>query len=275
MNLDSYAHLKLSMDGRCLLLEFDHGKANEIGREQLFEIERLVADLEAASDVMALVTTSRRRTRKGTPIFVSGANVTERIGWSTEDVAQHVRWQRRVVSNLRRIPQFHVVVVDGLALGWGTEYLLACDYRIACPDAQFGLPETGLGILPGAGGTGDLWLHVGVSQALRLGMTGERVGPEEAHRIGLVDERAVDFNAGLARARELSELVARRSPTAVAAYKRALLSNLGLPAEQREENEGRAYERCLASGDAAVGRSHFETIRQGGQAPWGPRRTLR
>ncbi|MFT5455167.1 MAG: enoyl-CoA hydratase/carnithine racemase [Myxococcota bacterium] len=273
MQLDEFATLKVSShrDCRCLHLEFDHGKANEMGSAQLVELERLVEYLEE-SEAVAMVSYSRRRSRRGTPIFIAGANVTERAGWTPHEVKQHVRWQRRVLAALKRTRVFHVAVVDGVALGWGTEFLLTADYRIAAPNAQFGLPETGLGILPGAGGTAELWAHVGVAHALRLGMTGERIDAEEAARIGLVQETAVDLDAALARADALVGRVARCSPTAVGAFKRAVLTAVGQAPAERANLEAEAYELCVDSGEATIGRENFAAIRAGARPPWGPRR---
>ncbi len=273
MDASGFEYLKVSTesDGRLVVVEFDHGKANEMGRAQLAELERLTRHLSASETAVALVTFSRRRTSRGTPIFVAGANVAERAEWRPDMVREHVRWQRRVLAALRRAPVFHVAVVDGVALGWGTEYLLACDWRIAGDSAEFGLPETGLGIIPGAGGTSELWSQIGVPETLRLGMTGERLGPDDALRIGLVQERVADVDAGLARARSLAELVGRRSPTAVATFKAAVLGSVGQSTADREETEARAYEHCVDSGEASIGRSNFESIRQGGRVTWGPR----
>jgi enoyl-CoA hydratase/carnithine racemase len=274
MDVSGFQHLKVGVEaeGRVVLLELDHGKANEMGREQLGEFEVLTKRLSESGTAVALITFSRRKSSKGTPIFVAGANVTERVGWKRDQVAEHVRWQRRVLAALRAAPVFHVAVVDGVALGWGTEFLLTCDYRIACDGAEFGLPETGLGILPGAGGTGELWAHIGVAQTLRLGMTGERVGADEAKDIGLVQERCRDVDAGLDRARNLAAMVARRSPTAVAAFKGAVLACVGEPGEVREEYEARAYEHCLDTGEAAIGRAAFDVVRAGGRPDWGARK---
>ena len=265
-----YPTLKVHRDGAVVTVELDHGRANEMGRPQLEEWARLTEDLEGG-DVRAVVTFSRRRSRKGTPIFIAGANVTERQGWSDDDVKAHVRWQRAVLQRLRHAPVFHVGVVGGVALGWGTEFLLTCDYRVATPEASFALPETGIGILPGAGGTSELWSLVGVPTALRLGMTGERMGAEEAHRVGLVEEVCADIDAALARARALAKMVARRSPTAVAAFKRGVLAAVGQPADRRTDIEALAYERCVDSGDAAIGRSSFKAIIAGEEVAWGPR----
>jgi enoyl-CoA hydratase/carnithine racemase len=271
--MEPFQHLSVrsEQEGRVVLLELDHGKANEMGSAQLAEFERLVELLESGP-ALALITFSRRKSGKGTPIFIAGANVTERIGWEDARVRQHVRWQREVLARLRRAPVFHVAVVDGVALGWGTEYLLVADYRLAADSAVFGLPETGLGIVPGAGGTSELWAQIGVAQTLRLGMTGERIGPDEALRLGLVQERVATVDDGLVRARSLAEAVSRRSPTAVAAFKRAVLDCVGAPPAARPELEAAAYERCVDSGEAAIGRAHFEVINAGGTPPWGPRK---
>ena len=263
--------LTLTRSGSVLLLDLHHGRANEMGSAQLREWEALCDELESGS-VRALVTTSRRRSRKGTPLFIAGADVTERVGWDDARVKQHVRWQRAVLARLRRAPVFHVAVVGGVALGWGTEFLLTCDYRIAVPGASFALPETGIGILPGAGGTSELWSLVGVPTALRLGMTGERIDHQEALRVGLVDETADDLEAGIARAQALSAAVARRSPTAVAAFKRGVLASVGTAAGERQELEARAYELCVDSGDAAIGRTHFKDLVKGADVDWTPRK---
>lgn len=268
MNLPELHSLKLRVDGAVAHLSFEHGKANEMGRAELRDFRALAEWLEGAP-VRALVSTSFRKSPKGTPIFIAGANVTERHGWSPDEVKSHVRFQRETLSRLRQVPVLHVVVVDGVAFGWGTEYLLAADYRIAGPQARFGLPETGLGILPGAGGTSELARLIGPNQALRLGLTGETIHAQEAARIGLVDEAAESFDAAMARALALVDRVLLRSPTAMAAYKRALLAGLGRGYLERAELEARAYEHCVDSGEAAVGRAHFDAIRAGEGARWG------
>jgi enoyl-CoA hydratase/carnithine racemase len=259
-------------EGNVVVLELDHGKANEMGRAEVAAIEELTHLLEQPA-ARALVTYSRRRTAKGTPVFVSGANVAERADWPDELVKTHVSWQRDVLARLRRAPVFHVVVVDGVALGWGTEFLLTADWRIACDSAQFGLPETGLGIVPGAGGTTELWMEIGVAHALRLGMTGDRIGADEALAIGLVQERAATVDLGLQRARSLCASVLRRSPTAVAEFKRALLASVGRASAARAELEHQAYVACVDAGEAAIGRASFDAIRAGETPAWGPRTT--
>lgn len=271
MDTSAFEHLKVSteQDGRLVVVELDHGRANEMGRDLVREWAHLVDLLEAGS-ARALLTFSRRFSKRGTPIFISGANVTERADWTPDEVRTHVSWQRETLARLRRAPVFHIAVVDGVALGWGTEFLMTCDYRIAGPGASLALPETGLGIIPGAGGTGELWALIGVPQALRLGMTGERIDADEALRIGLVQETADSLEAGLERARSLAAAVARRSPTAVAAFKRGVLAAVGRDQATRTEIEAGAYALCVESGEAARGRAAFKAMLKGGEAEWGP-----
>jgi enoyl-CoA hydratase/carnithine racemase len=266
-------HPTLSADGSVLRININHGAVNEMGSVELRDWSALTAHLEVGS-AGALITTSDKVTRSGKAIFIAGANVTERVGWSDDQIKTHVRWQRTTLAGLRRAPVFHITVVDGLALGWGTEFLLTADYRIATTAARFALPETGIGILPGAGGTSELSRIIGPNQALRLGMTGERITGEEALRIGLVDELFENADDALARAEALATLAARRSPTATAAFKKGVLASLAMSEDDRTELEAKAYEHCVDTGEAAIGRANFKAITSGEQVQWGPRTDL-
>ncbi len=281
MDLQSIAALHPTFDPArgLLLLELDHGKANEVGGPQLDAFAALCDLLEADDAVRCLCTTSRRVSARGTPIFIAGANVTERVGWSDDRVKEHVIRQRGIMHRLRHLPLFTTVLSHGVTLGWGAEFMLTADFCLATPTARFGLPETGLGILPGARGTAELALQVGPAQALRLGCTGEEIDANEARAIGLVHELVADLDAGLARVRSLASRLATRSPTAVAAYKRGLLAALGRPAEERLALERAAYEHCVDTGEAAIGRAAFSAKRAvnaedaaAEPTPWGPRR---
>jgi enoyl-CoA hydratase/carnithine racemase len=273
MDLDRIAalHPRLDADRQLLILELDHGKANEMGSEQLDAFMALCELLEAPArtGLTCLCTTSRRVSARGTPIFIAGANVTERVGWDDDRVKAHVIRQRKLMQRLRRLPLFNVALSTGVTLGWGTEYMLTADYSIATNAASFALPETGLGIIPGARGTAELASLVGPAQALRLGCTGETLDASEAARIGLVQELTDDVDTGLARVEQLAEQLRRRSPLAIASFKQALLDGLGRGEAERIELESRAYERCVDSGEAAIGRAAFADIRAGKTPAWG------
>lgn len=266
-------HPELDLDRKLLTLWLDHGKANEMGTAQLDAFDALCDTLENDDAVTCLCTTSRRLSAKGRPIFISGANVTERTEWGDDRVRAHVTRQRALMRRIRHLPLFHVVVPTGITLGWGAEYVLTGDYAIATETASFALPETGLGIIPGARGTAELADLVGLAQAMRLGMTGESIDAAEARRIGLVQELVATTDAAIARVHTLAELVRRRSPTAIAAFKRAALAGRGEPEAQRLALESDAYLRTVEIGDAAIGRNSFAAIIAGETPRWSPRRT--
>jgi enoyl-CoA hydratase/carnithine racemase len=266
-------HPRLDPPRQLLILELDHGKANEMGSEQLAAFEALCVLLEGPQElaITCLCTTSRRVSASGKPIFIAGANVTERVGWDDARVKAHVLRQRKLMQRLRRLPLFNVALSTGVTLGWGTEYMLTADYPMATAAASFALPETGLGIVPGARGTAELASLIGPAQALRLGCTGDSIDAREAARIGLVAELVSDLDAGLARVESFAEQLRRRSPLAVSSFKSALLDGLGRSEPERIALEEAAYERCVDLGEAAIGRSSFAEIRDGKTPAWGKR----
>ena len=273
MDLSSIEFFHPSFDDTrgLLILNLDHGKANEMGSDSLDAFERLCELVLREPSITCLCTSSQRRSRKGTPIFIAGANVTERADWSDEEVKIHVRRQRTLMQRLRQLPIFTIALTHGVTLGWGVEYLLTCDYTLVTPESSFALPETGLGILPGARGTAELAALVGTAQAMRLGCVGESIQSTEALRIGLVQEAVKDLDAGILRVRSFADQLSKRSPTAIAAFKRASLFAQGRPEMERIDAEAQAYEICIESGDAAIGRAHFPEIRAGQRPPWTPR----
>src|SRR5690606_35772270 len=92
-----------------------------------------------------------------------------------------------VFARLDTLPVASIALVNGYAFGGGAELALACTFRLASPDAVFGLPEIKLGLIPGYGGTQRLPRLIGESRALEIIMTGRNVKADEAERIGLVN----------------------------------------------------------------------------------------
>ena len=123
-------------------------------------------------------------------IFCAGADLKERATMEPHEVERFVNSLRSTFTLFAELPVPTIAVIDGAALGGGLELALCADLRLAGTGERvaLGLPETGLAIIPGAGGTQRLPRAVGISQAKRLIFTGERLGPAEAEAIGLVDE---------------------------------------------------------------------------------------
>lgn len=112
-----------------------------------------------------------------------------------------------------------IAAVNGLALGGGLELALACDIRLAAPEARFGLPEVKVGTIPGAGGTQRLPRMIGASDAMLMLLTGDTIDAAEALRLGLVS-RIVPAADLVAEATALAGRIARNAPLSVRAVKR-------------------------------------------------------
>jgi enoyl-CoA hydratase len=171
---------------------------------------------------------------------------------------------------MNRLDKVFVAAINGLALGGGCELALACDLRImAIGDHRIGLPEMTLGIIPGGGGTQRLSRTLGPGRALEMMLEGRALAPEEAVEAGLV-HRITAADALFDEALATAERLARRSPVAVAALKRAVYEGAS-----RSLSEGLHIERTgfLAASSTSAARRAMrayadEVERLGNIAPW-------
>ena len=154
-----------------------------------------------------------------------------------------------------------IAAIEGAALGGGLELALSCDLRVAGAGASLGLPETGLAIIPGAGGTQRLPRVVGVPRAKELIFTGRRVAPEEAAALGLV-ERAVAAGEARASAVELARSMLDKGPLALRAAKMAIDEGAGLPIAEAMKAERWGYDMVLRSADRLEGLAAFREKRK-------------
>lgn len=151
--------------------------------------------------------------------FSAGADLTEFGTAPGIMAARRIRWDRDPWIPLWDSPVPTIAALHGYALGAGLEMSLLCDLRVASRDTQVGLPETGLGMLPSAGGTQSLLRTVGPARALPLVLTGSRVDAQRASELGLVDVVADDADA---TAGALAAHIASLPPHAVRAVIRSL-----------------------------------------------------
>ena len=199
-------------------------------------------------------------TGAGDRAFVAGADVTEFTG--RDVAAQAASMQaRRVYDVVAASERPLVAAINGACLGGGLELALACDIRIASTTARFGQPEVNLGLIPGGGATQRLPRVVGLGAALRLILTGEPVDAAEALRMGLVEE-VTEPEDCLERAIAVAERIARTSPVAVAAARRATRAALGLPLAAGLDLERAAFLAAFAAEDRAEGIAAFLEKRQ-------------
>ena len=160
-----------------------------------------------------------------------------------------------------------IAAVEGFALGGGCELALCCDLIVASASATFGLPEVGLGLIPGEGGTQLLPRRIGLNKAADLVLTGRRVGAEEALRLGLAD-RLVPEGAARISALELAQQIATKSPISLRVAKRALKQGIDVDLVTGLEIENQAWQEVASSPDRLEGIEAFNLRRTPNWPSW-------
>jgi enoyl-CoA hydratase len=186
--------------------------------------------------------------------FAAGAD----IGQLAQASPVEMYYQRRVDrwDEIRALWTPLVAAVSGFCLGGGCELAMACDLIVASETAKFGQPETGLGLIPGAGGTQRLTRAVGKAVAMDVILSGRFLSAEEARRAGLV-ARVVAKEAWLAEAKRVAGDIAAKGPVATRLAKEAVDRAFEGPLTLGVEYERRLLYLALASEDAKEGLTAF------------------
>ena len=199
--------------------------------------------------------------------FCVGADLKERRRFDDDDL----RAQRPVFvaafGGLLNLAVPTIAAVDGYALGGGCELALCCDLIVASHKAEFSLPEVGLGLIPGGGGTQLLPRRVGPNRAAELIFSGRQVDAGEASRIGLAD-RLVPAGTARDAALALAEEIATKSPVSLRAAKRALRQGFDAPLADGLAIEGDAWAEAAFSADRREGIEAFNARRPARWPSW-------
>jgi len=177
----------------------------------------------------------------GEKAFCAGADLSDFLTAPSPTIARQVRWDRDIWGLFLSLPQPLIAALHGYILGSGIEMALCCDIRIASEDAQFGLPEVGLGIIPAAGATQTLPRTVGRVKALEMILTGRRISAKEALDMGLVNQ-VVPKGELLPTVEDMARKITSFAPIAIRDAKQAVLRGLDLSL-----TEGLELEKRLAS----------------------------
>jgi len=230
--------------------------ANALDRSTLHELQQAIWGIESDTSIRAVIITG-----SGEKAFCAGADLKERAIMSQDEVRDYIHMIRDAITSVERLPQPVIAAINGGAFGGGCELALASDIRVIGDGAWIGLTETGLGIIPGGGGTQRLPRIVGRARALELITTARRIDAAEALRIGLVHEVARQAEVSF-RAREIADTIAGNAPVAVRAAKEAVIRGMEMPLDEGLKLESELYERTLGTTDRLEGLAAFRERRR-------------
>ena len=217
--------LSLSVADRVGVLRLTReARRNALDAAMVDELAALCREIERRDDLDVLLLTGSGRA------FCAGGDIDAWSGESAQDFGRHwIRDGHSAFDALARLRQPVIAVLNGPALGGGLELAACADYRIAEAHVKIGLPETGLGIIPGWSGTQRCTRRFGAQAVRRMALFGEVFTAEEAQALGLVDA-VTATGGGLAAGQALAARVLARGPLATE------LAKMLINAAEGEEN---------------------------------------
>jgi len=238
--------------GHIAIVEFDDPPANTYTHEMMRQLDDAILDARFDMDVEVIVLTG-----KGGKFFSAGANIAMLNAVSPEFKYMFCLHANETLSRLEQTPKLVIAALNGHTVGGGLEIAMAADIRIARKDSgKVGLPEVGLGVLPGTGGTQRLARMVGKARAIELMISGRTFSFEQAIEYGIVSDvyegDADEFRAQiLTYANQFTS--PNKAPLAVGMIKRSVQTGLELPLNDALALERELQAQLFKSSDAKEG----------------------
>ena len=235
-------------------------KLNALNSEVMDSIKKMCKWVELEDSVRCIVFTGAQplppaEGKRAKPnAFVAGADITEFVGKNSNDIK--VQFTDNGVESIWSLTKPTIAMVDGFALGGGCEVACSCDIRIASTRSKFGTPEINLGLIPGYGATQRLMKLLGYGKTMELVMTGEMIGAEEAHRIGLVNH-VVEPEELVEVTMKMAKVIASKSSNTLAIAKSTIRTSLEVGLEEGVAIEADAFAGLFDSEDKEIGVQAF------------------
>lgn len=226
-------------------------KLNALSREMILALSEIFSNVQSQPDLRAIILTGA-----GDRAFSAGTEISELTRLHVDEARGVSERGQSLCNQIEKSGVPVIAAINGIAAGGGCELALACHLRIAAPTAQFSLPETRLGILPGYGGTQRLAREVGRGRALEIMLRGRTVGAQEALHIGLIN-RIAATGALLTDAESLGQEIAQLAPLAIRACLEAVTRGLELSLEEGLALEAQLFAGLFATDDMREGTSAF------------------
>ena len=231
---------------------------NALDAEMREELQKTWERVRHDQDIWVVVVTGA-----GEKAFCAGADLKKSVPGSDESFAQQMFSNPVSQSTAAHMETDKPIIaaVNGYAMGGGMEIALACDIRIASEKAQFALSEAKVGSIPGSAGTQRLPRAIGMSDAMLMLLTGDRISAQEAYRNGLVS-KVVPPEELMPAAYEIAKKIASNAPLSVRAIKRLVKRGMDLPLSHAIDAERYVFGLLYQSEDRIEGRKAFAEKRK-------------
>ena len=254
----NYEHLKIEDKGQIIICYLSNPPTHTLTAQGLQEIHNFLDSLVDNMELRVLAFTGA-----GEDVFIRHYEVGELADTAEKNISKKAEVNKESNPNkelhgfhkmLLKIRDLEAIVVAGIngnTAGGGCEFSLGCDLRVMSSGDYFiGLPETGVGILPGGGGTQRLARLIGTSRALDLILHGQLISNIQAHEYGIINE-ILPKESFLKSLTEYCKVLANRAPIALQEVKRAIHRGMDLPLEEALLLEQEAFNKTMNSKDAA------------------------
>lgn len=216
---------------------------NAFNFDMLEQLRKVIESIQIHPDIRLVIITGA-----GDKAFSVGADLKERKTLPDSLVRRNLNRFGEVFTLIEQLPQPTICMLNGYAFGGGLELALACDFRIAADSITLGLTETGLGIIPGAGGTQRLPRLIGETKALELILTAKRMTATEALQYGVLTkvaprEQLPDVTA------EFAAAILKNAPIAIQQAKFAVKQGIKTDIQTGLQIERKAYELTIPTED--------------------------
>lgn len=224
-------------------------KRNAMDQETRTALRDRLEEIDANEDIRVVILRGKGDS------YIAGGDIEAFAEFDRVDALEYLtNYGQGLYNDVADLTTPTIAAIDGYAFGGGLEVSLACDLRVATPDATVGLPEVGLGILPGGGGTQRLAYVAGAGVAKDLIFTGRAVDAEEAAALGIVN-RVYDADEFDDSVRELADTIAANAPLALRLAKESI--NRGLDDEGGLDFERVACAFLFGTADQREGAEAF------------------
>ncbi len=246
LEIPEFAHLAYEVEEGIALVTLRRAEAlNALSQDLLQELAQVAEVIHQDPEARVAIFTGEGKA------FAAGADLKEIASLKDPFAArEYALLGQQVFAEIAALPIPTIAAIHGYALGGGLELALACDLRVAAKGARLGLPEVGLGLIPGFGGTQRLPRLIGRGRALDLILTGRHVSAEEALSLGLVNRVGED---ALEEAKKLARQILKNGPVALALAKESVVRGEGVGLAEALEVEADLFGYAAATEDMKEG----------------------